>query len=286
MEDGDLCHFLFNVLKKLNTMDSLFFWLSKLAWLFIAPDSVLIIIFVFGLIFMLKGKLRLAKSIFILLFVIFITIGFFPVGEWVLYPLEKQYPHNPKLENIDGIIVLGGAEDAVRSDLWKQPVVGSAAERFFAAIYLAKQYPEARMIYTSGSGSLVDQELKGADAARQLFVQQGLDVSKIIFERQSRNTWENAVLSKKLAKPEEGENWVLITTAWHMPRSMGIFCKVGWQVTPYPVDFVSIYNKLIRLDWNFSYHLNNLKFGMKEWIGLAAYQFTGKMCKRKSDQAY
>lgn len=258
-------------------MDSLFFWLSKLAWLVISPDSALIILFAMGLLCLLKSKLRLAKNIFITSFILFLIIGLFPVGEWLLYPLEKKYPHNPKLEHVDGIIVLGGAEDAIRSDLWKQPVVGNAAERFFASIYLARRFPEAKLIYTSGSSSMVEQRLKGADAAKQLYSQQGLDISKIIFERDSRNTWENAILSQKLAKPKQGETWVLITTGWHMVRSAGIFRKIGWNVTPYPVDFVSRYDKLFRLDWNFTGHLNNLKLGVKEWVGIAAYTFTGKI---------
>jgi len=258
-------------------MDSLFFWLSKLTWLIISPDSALIILFAVGLLCLLRSKLGLAKTIFSILFILFLTIGLFPVGEWLLYPLEKKYSHNPQLEHVDGIIVLGGAEDAIRTELWKQPVVGNAAERFFVSIHLARKFPEAKLIYTSGSSSMVEQGLKGADAAKQLYTQQGLDISKIIFERESRNTWENAILSHKLAQPKEGEPWVLITTAWHMFRSMGVFRKVGWSVVPYPVDFVSRYDKLFRLDWNFTGHLNNLRYGVKEWIGIAAYTFTGKI---------
>lgn len=258
-------------------MDTLFFWLSKLAWLVISPDSLLIILFTVGLICLFKARLRLAKSIFVVLFVLFVIIGLFPVDEWVLYPLEKQYPPNPKLERVDGIIVLGGAEDAVRTHLWKQPAVGRAAERLFAFIELAQKYPDAKLVVTSGSGSMVQQGLKGADAMKQLFARQGLDVSKIIFERESRNTWENAILSKKLAQPRKGENWVLITTASHMVRSTGIFRKVKWDVIPYPVDFATIPGNLFRLNWGFSDHLNNLGVGVKEWIGIAVYSYTGKI---------
>jgi len=258
-------------------MDSLFFWLSKFAWLVIAPDSALIIFFAAGLLCLLKSKLRLAKTIFSLLFVLLMTIGLFPVGEWLLYPLEKKYPQNPQLEHVNGIIVLGGAEDAIRTDLWQQPVVGNAAERIFASIHLVRKFPKARLIYTSGSSSMVEQGVKGADAAKQLYIQQGLDISKIIFERHSRNTWENAILSHKLAKPKKGETWILITTAWHMVRSVGIFHKIGWNVIPYPVDYVSRYDKLFRLNWDFTGHLNNLKIGVREWVGIVVYRLTGKI---------
>ena len=227
---------------------------------------------------MWKGKLRWAKRLLGSLAVILLVIGLFPVGEWLLYPLEKQYPTNPKLNQVDGIILLGGAEDPVRSYLWKQPITGSAAERDFAFIQLSKAYPAAKKIFTGGSSSMVAQAYKGADAAKQLFIQQGLDVSKIIFERDSRNTWENVILSKEVADVKKGEKWILITTGWHMPRSAGIFCKAKWDVIPYPVDFWTQKGNLLRVDWNFSGHLKNLVTAVKEWIGIAAYQLTRKMC--------
>ena len=259
-------------------MESVFFWLSKLVWLFISPDSFLLIWFALSLFLMWRGKLRWAKRLLSSLAIILLIIGLFPVGEWLLYPLEKQYPTNPKLGKVDGIILLGGAEDPVRSYQWKQPIVGNAAERDFAFIQLAKKYPNAKKIFTGGSSSMAAQTYKGADTAKQLFTQQGLDVSSIIFERNSRNTWENAIFSKKLADIKKGENWVLITTGWHMPRSAGIFCKAEWDIIPYPVDFWTQKGNLLRVDWNFSGHLKNLVVAVREWVGITAYQLTGKMC--------
>lgn len=258
-------------------MDTLFFVLSKLAWALIAPDSMLVLLFALGLVLLLKGYLRWAKYILSTLFALMLVISIFPVGEWLLYPLETKYQANPHLEKVDGIILLGGAEDPKLSAIWKQPVLGPAAERDFAFLYLAKKYPSATLVYTGGSGSVTDQEYKGADVAKQLFTQQGFDVSRILFERESRNTWENALFSQKLLSPKKGEHWVLITTGWHMPRSVGVFCQVGWSVTPYPVDFVSDDN-LMRFSWGFSGHLHGLKKGIKEWVGILAYRFSGKMC--------
>ena len=125
---------------------------------------------------------------------------------------------------------------------------------------------------------MVDQQKKSADSARNFFTRHGLDASLIIFERDSRNTWENAVFSKKLVNPDLNEEWVLITTAWHMPRSVGVFCKVGWDVIPYPVDFHSEPDNIIRLDWDFAGHLNRLVFAVKEWVGIIAYQASGRSC--------
>jgi uncharacterized SAM-binding protein YcdF (DUF218 family) len=57
------------------------------------------------------------------------------------------------------------------------------------------------------------------------------------FEANSRDTWENAVFTRDLVKPKPGETWLLVTSAWHMPRSVGIFRRLGFDVIPYPVAY-------------------------------------------------
>ena len=89
---------------------------------------------------------------------------------------------------------------------------------------------------------------------------------------------ENAVLSKLLVSPQVDENWLLVTSAFHMPRSMAIFCKVGWPMQAYPVDFRSRKDNLLRLDWDFAKHLKNLNMAYKEWLGIIAYKVAGKSC--------
>jgi len=206
-----------------------------------------------------------------------LIITLFPVGEWVIYPLEKRFATKQELpELIDGIIVLGGAENIYKSILWHQVELNQAAERYFAFIELIKKFPHARPVFTGGTGSLLRQEYKGADVAKQLFKEQGLDISKIIFESQSKNTFENAVFTHRLIDPKPGEKWILITTAAHMPRSVGCFSKVGWKVIPYCVDHRTNPENRFRITLNFSGNLDQLKAGVKEWLGLTAYYFTGK----------
>jgi len=123
---------------------------------------------------------------------------------------------------------------------------------------------------------MVYQEYKGADVAKMVLEQQGMNISHVIFETESRNTYENAVLSKVLAKPVSGENWILITSAFHMPRSIGIFCRAGWPMIPYPVDHYSWPGHLFRVDLGLAGHLGNLAMGIREWLGLVAYYATGK----------
>jgi len=255
-------------------MDSFFFWLSKLVWLIVSPDSLLLIWFGVGFLLLWLGKLVWARRLLGSLLLVLLVIGLFPVGEWLLYPLESRYPANPELDRVDGVIVLSGAEDALRTVLWDQVVVGNAAERDLVFIALARAHPTAQLVFTGGTGSMINQDYKAADVALRLFSEQGLDVSRIVFERESRNTMENAALSKALVAPEPGEEWVLITTAWHMPRSVGSFCKVGWDVVPYPVDFQTKPGHLLRVDWGFASHLKKLVTAVKEWVGLAAYRIS------------
>lgn len=258
-------------------MNSLFFWLSKLAWLAIAPDSLLLILVLLTWALLWRGRVRLAQRMLGLVAIVMLIVALFPVGEWVLQPLEKRFATNPVMpQKIDGIIVLGGAVKAGLSAAWDQVELGDGAERLLAFQALARQYPEARLVFTGGSGKMVNQTHKEADAAKKLFEQSGFDVSRIIFERESRNTFENAVLSKSLVKPVPGQNWILITSAFHMPRSVGIFCQAGWPVIPYPVDHHSLPESILRIDLDLARHLDVLAIGIKEWTGLTAYYASRK----------
>ena len=259
-------------------MDSLFYWFSKLIWLLVSPDSLLLIWFGVGFFLLWLGKNVWAKRVLGVLLGLMLMVAIFPIGDWLLYPLETKYPHNPQLEDVDGIIVLSGSENHVLTKSWNQVTVGGAIERNLAFMMLARQHPEAILVFTGGVGSMLQQDYKAADVAKRLFEEQGMDVSQVIFERESRNTWENALLSKELVRPVSGTNWVLITTAWHMPRSVDVFCKVGWEVTPYPVDFYTQSDNLLRVGWGFLNNFNALVIATKEWIGLTAYRFTGKAC--------
>jgi len=258
-------------------MDTLFFFVSKLIWLIISPDSLLLILILSAFVFLFIGKQKIAKSLLAVTSGLLFVIAFFPIGEWLLYPLESHFQTNPTLpKKIDGVIVLSGAERPKLSNIWEQIEVGDAAERDLSFLTFARKYPEAKLVFTGGTGSLNQQEYKAADVAKQLFKQQGLDVSKILFERKSRNTYENIIFSKKLVNPIINEKWILITTGWHMPRSVGIFCKAGWPVIPYPVDHQTNKENLFRIDFNLLSNMSSLKTALKEWLGLFAYYLTGK----------
>ncbi len=258
-------------------MDSLFFYLSKLAWLIISPDTLLLILLLTTTVLFYLDKKRIARMLLSVVTAVSLFIYLFPVGEWLLYPLENRFQSRPALpEKIDGIIVLSGAENLLPANAWQQPELNQMAERDLAFMALARQYPEAKLVFTGGTGSLIYQQYRAADIAKEIFRQQQIDIKRIIFERDARNTWQNAVNSKKLAQPQAGQNWLLITTSWHMPRSVGIFCRNNWSVIPYPVDHSTFKGKLFRINGDFAGNLQELRTATKEWLGLLAYYISGK----------
>ncbi len=259
-------------------MDSLFFWISKLVWPLLAPGSLLLVVLTGGLLLLWIGNVKWARVVLTTVSLLMLFIALFPVGEWLLYPLESKYSNRVEWpQQIDGIVVLSGAEKTKVSKSWGSAEFNGSMERDSAFIELAGQFPAAKLVFTGGTGSMIDQQTRAADIARRFFIQQGLDPRRILFERESRNTHENAIFSKKRVQPEADENWLLVTSAWHMPRAMGTFCQNRWKLIPYPVDYQTQRDNLLRIDLDFGEHLVSLGIGIKEWLGILVYSATGKM---------
>src|ERR1700722_5130833 len=199
--------------------------------------------FLFGL--GLVGALLLAtrfasagRKIMIASIVLLGVCAFSPLGNLLLYPLESRFPPWDATRGApDGIVVLGGPIDPDLSIAHNTPVIRSAADRIVAAAALARRYPNARIIFSGGSADLIANDAREADYAGQIFESLGIGKDRLIMERRSRNTYENAVFSKALAAPKDGERWLLVTSAFHMPRAVGLFRRAGFAVEPYPVDW-------------------------------------------------
>jgi len=257
-------------------MDTAFFLASKIIWALISPDSLIVILGVSAWIASTLQWQRISRSLLATCALLLVLIGFLPVGEWLIAPLENRFTTNVALPSeVDGIIVLGGAILPRMSNVWQQPEVGDAADRLTNFLYLARLYPNAQLVFTGGNGAVAEQEFKEAEMAQILFDQLGLTERAIVFESESRNTSENARNSKELVSPESDENWLLITSAFHMPRSIGVFCQEQWLVQPYPVDHYSQKGNLLRVDFSFSKNLSVLKTAVREWVGLVAYRING-----------
>jgi uncharacterized SAM-binding protein YcdF (DUF218 family) len=258
-------------------MDTVFFLASKIIWALISPDSLIVILGVSAWIAAILKWQRVSRSLLASSALLLLLIGFFPVGEWLIAPLENRFTTNAALPSeVDGIVVLGGAILPRLSNVWQQPEVNGAVDRLTNFLYLARLYPNAQLVFTGGSGAVIEQEFKEAEMAQILFDQLGLAERAIIFESGSRNTSENARHSKDLVTPENDENWLLVTSAFHMPRSMGVFCQEQWTVQPYPVDHYSQKGNLLRVNFSFSANLSVLRIAIREWAGLVAYRISGR----------
>jgi len=258
-------------------MDNVFFVASKLIWAVISPDSLIVLLGIGAWLSLMFGWQKLSRRLLSVCALLLLLVGFVPLGEWLIAPLENRFAANTALPaETDGIIVLGGAISPAHSQIWNQVELGSAADRLTNFLYLAKLYPTAQLVFTGGSGSVIQQQFKEAEFTQFLFEQLGLIEQAIIYESESRNTFENAQNSKKLLSPSEEQNWILITSAFHMPRSVGVFCQHEWVVTPYPVDHYSKKGNLLRIDFSFADNLSLLGIAIREWVGLIAYRVTGR----------
>jgi uncharacterized SAM-binding protein YcdF (DUF218 family) len=256
----------------------LFFVLSKTLGIMLLPTNFLIGLGLAGALLLATRFARLGRRLMAASFVLLAIAGFSPLGNWLLYPLETRFPPWDAARGApDGIVVLGGPIDADLSAAHGVPVVNAGADRMFAAAALARRYPGARLIYSGGSANLISNDAREADYATALFESLGVTGDRLMMERRSRNTEENAQFSKALAAPKAGERWLLVTSAFHMPRSVGLFRKAGFAVESYPVDWrVGTSADLLSFRKLALDGLTNVDVGVREWMGLAAYRLSGK----------
>jgi uncharacterized SAM-binding protein YcdF (DUF218 family) len=206
-----------------------------------------------------------------------LAIGLLPIGAWLLAPLENRFPPSPVLpRQIDGVIMLGGSIDHDLTVARRQLVLRDPGERFVALVGLARRYPEARLVLAEGKGSLGPRELEEALPAKPFFADLGIDRGRVIVEYQARNTYENGLLTKRLVNYQAGQQWILITSAWHMPRAVGVFRKAGWPVIPYPVDYRTNGTFIKHRGLDLKGGLERFSLAVREWVGLAVYRLLGR----------
>jgi uncharacterized SAM-binding protein YcdF (DUF218 family) len=252
------------------------FILSKVVGLLTDPTNLVVLILVAATILLWTRHARVGRVVLVAECLTLAVVAVLPLEEWLLAPLEDRFPISPPPETIDGLIVLGGAIDPVISVERGQPSADGAIDRLIALVDLGRRYPQARIIFTGGSGSLTEQRYKEAPVVKEFLAQIGFDASRVEFEDQSRNTRENATLTQAMANPQPGQKWLLVTSAMHMPRSVGVFRGVGWTVTPWPVDFHTTGHPTpTRFRFHIAGGLSVLGTALHEWIGLLSYHALG-----------
>jgi uncharacterized SAM-binding protein YcdF (DUF218 family) len=256
------------------------FALSKIFFQLVKPGDLFLVLLLIAALLAWARRERLRRSSRLLLTALAlagIAIGALPLGNYALLPLESRFPLPRSLPaRLDGIIVLGAPVDPRITAERDQVTLSGSATRLSEALRLARLHPEARILYTGGSGSLRYPEMREADAARRFFLEQGLDPARLVLERESRNTYENALFSARLVQPQPGQRWLLITSAMHMPRAIGVFRALGWPVIPYPTDYRTIPSGGTDYYFDFTEGIVALEDAAKEWLGLVAYRILGR----------
>lgn len=257
----------------------MFYYVSKIAWFFATPSNLLISLILLGLVLALSKRFRRFGIGLSLVFTLStIVLGLLPIASYILLPLEERFPpFRDDGKPVDGIILLGGSVEAADSAARGMIVSNESAERVLETIQLAHRYPGARILISGGGGTVFGDGTAEAPIIAAYFKSIGIDPARMLVEDRSRTTYENAAYSIELAKPKEGERWLLVTSAWHMPRAVGVFEKVGFAVVAYPVDFRTSGGSGINRPFAFiSEGLRRLDIGTKEWAGLIAYYLAGR----------
>jgi uncharacterized SAM-binding protein YcdF (DUF218 family) len=252
------------------------FVVSKLFWWALRPGTFALLLALLGLAAWWRGR-RWGRWPILAGLGFYLTLMVLPVHAWVQRPLEDRFPRPAEAPaRVDGIVVLGGAVEQDLTEAHGLPALNGAAERMTEAVALMRRYPGARLVFTGGQGALLHGDVTEADVARQLWTAMGVPPERMLFETESRNTHENAVLTRALAKPRPGETWLLVTSASHMPRSVGVFRQAGWEVVPWPVNYRVGRGFAVWYNTPFPTRLGEFEWGTREWIGMVAYRLLGR----------
>jgi uncharacterized SAM-binding protein YcdF (DUF218 family) len=257
----------------------MFFYASKLISALIWPSSVITAVLLAGVVGVLAGRGGVwARRCLGVGFALLLVCGFGPVGSILMLPLEQRFERGPVPPDVDGVIILGGFEMGAMTQARGQLSFNEAGERLTEGLRLALSLPTSKVIYTGGEAWLLGSEKSGAATSiGDMITAFGIARERIVLEELSRTTWENADKLRAILKPRPGQRFLLVTSAFHMPRAMGTFRAAGYDVTAWPVDYrtaglldalsprTSIYGGLEMLDVAF-----------KEWVGLVAYRLSGR----------
>lgn len=255
----------------------MYFVLSKIIGFVVMPSNAIALLGLAGFAALAMRFRSTGIAVMVCCIALLALFGWSPAANWLMLSLSERFPIWQGTFEPDGIIVLGGAIDSEASAARDALETDSSAERLLAMLQLAHRFPKARIVYSGGSGNLVADSVAEAPIAARLIEGLGLANGRVMLEDKSRTTEENAAFTRRLISPKPGERWLLVTSAWHMPRSVGLFRKAGFDVEAYPVDFRTLgWRDGIRPFDRVSYGLGRADVAIHEWVGLIAARLAGR----------
>jgi uncharacterized SAM-binding protein YcdF (DUF218 family) len=257
----------------------MFFYLSKIVWFFLQPSNAVLFLLIVGIAILWSRWVRTGRWIVLAAGVISLVGGLSPLGHALLLPLENRFERSqieagpPPV----GILILGGAQDMSVTASRSAVALNEAGDRLVEAALLAKRFPEAKVMFTGGSSAIFGDKISEAEGARDLLTGLGISPDRLILEDRAKNTYQNAQYSKDLIKPEPQARWLLVTSAYHMPRAIGCFRAVGFKVEPWSVDYRTRgFEDLHRFFPKASEGWRRVDSAVREWAGLVIYRLTGR----------
>jgi uncharacterized SAM-binding protein YcdF (DUF218 family) len=261
----------------------MFFYLAKAVWFVLQPSTFIALLIGYGAILIWTGWARWGRRFVSIGAVLLLAVGLSPLGNALILPLEDRFPR----ADLDqppapaGLIILGGAENRLVGSARKAPTLNEAGERLLEGAILALRFPNAKVAFSGGDAGILYKSDSEAQGAADILTDLGVERGRLVLESNARDTYENAVfLRKELDRGgafSEGTRWLLITSAYHMPRSIGAFRQAGFDVEPWPVDYRT------RGPEDFSKPFDKVSEGLRrvdtatrEWVGLLAYWATGR----------
>ena len=263
-------------------MDSLFFIVAKTGWLLVQPVTIMMVLMLLAMLAAIRGHRRLSVLFSGAGVLLIYVCAFTTAGSVLLAKLEDRYPASPDLDDgVAAIIVLGGGFDGSVTRARGGYALGSAGDRFTEVAMLAQDHPEAMIIVSGGTASFLEEMESDAVIAPRFFTRLGIDPGRLILEGQSDDTFENVKMTRPFLESVQAEREgaaLLITSAFHMPRSISVFEAQGLDVIPWPVDFRTAGEGSWRaFDTHTMQNLNNTTIALREWLGSFAYRMTGRL---------
>ena len=261
----------------------MFFYLAKVLWFMLQPSTLIALLIAYGAILIWTGWARWGRRFVTIGAILLLIAGLSPLGNALILPLEDRFPR----ADLDqppapaGFIILGGAEDRLVGTARRAPTLNEAGERMVEAAILARRFPEAKIAFSGGDAGILYKSDSEAAGAQALLTDMGIPRERLILEANARDTYENAAfLKEELTRQGElgpGKRWLLITSAYHMPRAMGAFREAGFEVEPWPVDYRTRGTAdLARPFDKVSEGLRRVDVASREWVGLLAYWLRGR----------
>lgn len=259
--------------------------MSDVTWWALQPSGIAIVLLLAAWLANAAGGRRWTGAFVGLVAVAWLGVVVAPVGAWLAAPLEQRHPPPDELPaTVDGIVVLGGSVDWRASIERGQLSLGSSAERMIAGAALARRYPDAVLALTGVSPDALSADFLSVPEPTTLFFGEAFADRRPLVLSAAASTYEEALLSLERLQPRPGETWLLVTSAWHMPRAWATFRTLGWTTVPYPVDPMSVG---ARWGWpdppGAAGRLADVDQIVREWGAVLVYRRTGRIAPEAWD---